>query len=178
MTPVDVKLAFETGSAGLTLVSQLLSFLRQSAKEEHPLHTMSEVIAQLPAAAYALSKELVTQCEALRQAFIEHKIDINKTIEELEDDHWWWFSGKYKLVQGFLAHTQALSDIVGSNIDDFIAVARCRDRIDIVANAFADAKERKRAIDGIIRRDIPVEKILEQMVGMAAELRDGVQKFV
>lgn len=178
MALAETKLALEAGTAGLTLVSQLLSMIRQARQSGQADPQMSELLAQLPGAAYSLAKELVSECEALKQAFIDAKIDTKLTIAALEKEHWWWFGGKYKLVRRFHSHANALSNIAGHAIDDFIAVARCRDQIGLVVDAFENAKKDKEKIENIINRDTPVEHILDELIGSARRLRDDVQKFV
>ena len=177
MSPAETKLALEAGTAGLTLVSQLISMVRQAKQKDEPEPGLAELMARLPAAAFSLSKNLVRECEALKKAFIEEQVDMKKTIAELESDHWWWFSGKYKLVQGFQSYAYALSNVSGHAIDDFIAVARCRDQIGIVAGAFEEARKLKEEIDSIVRRDVPVEAILDGLIGLARRLRDDAQKL-
>jgi hypothetical protein len=154
-----------------------VSFVRQSKQRGEPEPGMAELVARLPGVAFSLAKQLLAQCEALKQRFIDEGIDTSKTIEELEKEHWWWFGGKYKTVRGFHSLCNALSNIAGSHIDDFIAVARCRDQIELVVGGFAEAKELKNHIDQIVRRDVPVGKIIDDLIVLARHLRDEVQIF-
>ncbi|TCU21823.1 hypothetical protein EV130_110167 [Rhizobium azibense] len=178
MAIAETKLAIEAGVAGISLVSQLMSLIKQARASDQTDPQMAEILAQLPAAAFSLAKDLLGECEALKQAFIDAKIDTKYTIAELEDKHWWWFGGKYKLVQRFLSCSNALSDIAGHAIDDFIAVARCRDQIKLVTEAFIEARKSKEEVEAVINRETPVGEILDKLIGLSRQLRDDVQKLL
>ena len=178
MTGAELKVAFEAGVAGLSLLAQLASFLKEAEDKGTPVKDLSEVIAHLPGHAYSISKDIIRHCEEIKQTFIAEKIDIDKTIAQLEKNHWIWGTNKYDLVRDFVEHMSALSNIIGHNIDGFIAVARCRDQIGLVADGFGNAKERKDAIDTIVNRDTPVRKILDDMASWARQLRDEIQKYI
>lgn len=178
MTVAETKLALEAGTAGLTLVAQLLSVIRQARESGYADPEMAELLAALPGATFSVAKDLVSECEALRQAFIDAGIDMTKTVSQLQAENNWWFTGKYKLVRRFLCQCNALSNLAGHAIDDFIAVARCRDQISLVTKAFDDARKKKEEIDDLILPDVPVEVILKNLISFARGLRDEVQKFV
>ncbi|MGQ4878900.1 hypothetical protein ACOJCM_10065 [Billgrantia sp. LNSP4103-1] len=178
MTPVDLKLALEAGTAGLTLLSQFSELMKEADRNNSPVKEMAELIAYFPGEAFSLSKELLRHCEMLKQTFIAEGVDLTKTIAELEADHTWFFTGKYKLVKNFLPYVNGMSNIISHNIDDFIAVARCQDKIHLVSEGFANAKEQKDEIEKIIRRDIPVGAVLDAMIGWSSDIKDEVQKIV
>lgn len=177
MTSADTKLAFEAGTAGLSLLNQLISMIRQARANGEPEPKIAEVLKRLPAAAFRLSRNLVDECEALRQSYLDAKVDITKTISELEREHWFWFGQKYRLVQGLRSSANALSTVAGQAIDDFMAIARCQDRIDLVAAAFENARKQKEEIESIVTRDVPVEEILKKLTSLARSLRDEVERM-
>jgi len=177
MTGVEGKIAMEAGTAGLNLLTNLVSLIH-AAKESGKDVGLAEIMAKLPAETFELSKDLIREAQQLKQDFLDNGVSLDKTIDELQSDYGWWRFGKHKLFRKFEARANAITDNLGHFLDDFLAVARCAEIEELVAESFHNAQGRQQEIDSINRRETPIGEVLEKMIGHAQQLRDEVQTLI
>jgi hypothetical protein len=132
---------------------------------------LSELLAKLRTQAVMVSNGLVAEIEGLRQKFHENKLDLDRSVNELQaDSHWWqYFTEGYDLVRGFETRATALSNNVGQFMGDFVALARCMDSTALVADAFRNVQDRQRELEAVIRRDVPVRSIFDKLLQHARQ---------
>ena len=179
MAFVETKLALEAGTAAINLISSLIGLIEKAKEQDDggANQSIAEILAKLPAEAIKLSKELLSRAEYAKQLFIDTGIPLDKSISDLEKDYWFWFSDSYKIVREIHAYSNALCTSIGHAIDDFIAIAKCGGQLELVSGAFAESREKQNMIDGIVKRDIPIGEILDQMISFARQLRNDVQEL-
>lgn len=177
MAIAEGKLALEAGTAGLTLLSSLIS-LMQTARKEGKDVGLAEIMAKLPGQTFELSKDLIRETQKIKQDFLDASIPLDKSIDELQSDYGWWRFGKHKLLRRFESRSNAIANDLGHFLDDFLAVANCTGTEELVALSFSNAKGRQHEIDSINRREAYVGDVFDQMIGHAGHLRDEVQSLI
>lgn len=177
MTFAEGKLALEAGTAGLTLLSSVISLIKTAKDHGHDVG-FSEIMAKMPGETFELSKELLREVQKLKQEFLDAGVPLDMTIDELQSDFGWWHVGKHRLFRKFEARANAISDNLGHFLDDFLFVANCSQSEELVSQSFANTKERQHGIDSINRRETPVGDVMDKMIGHAEHLRDEVQALI
>ena len=142
MAVAEGKLALETGKAGLTLLTSLVSLIK-AAQEQGEDVDFAEIMARMPAEVFALSKELLREVEKLKQDFLDSNVPLDKSIDQLQSEFGWWRFGKHRLFRKFEGRANGISDSLGHFLDDFLSVANCAGTEKDVAKSFAESRGRQ-----------------------------------
>lgn len=86
MALAEGRLALDTGTAGLNLMTAVLTLMTTSKAQGRDDPSFAGITAQVPGQVFALSKELLKSCEELRQDFLNAGASLDLSIEQLQAD--------------------------------------------------------------------------------------------
>lgn len=69
MSWIEGKLALDSGTAGLNLITSLLSLIKTAKDQGHDNAGLAQIMAQMPPQVFNLSVDLLHECEQLKQDF-------------------------------------------------------------------------------------------------------------
>jgi hypothetical protein len=167
---IEGKAALEGAKAGLSLLENVVQFVRK-AREEGKRVAIADILQRMPSDAFGIAGELVTAIEQLKQEFLSNKIDLKKTIDQLQAETYWWKSKKYRLVRSFEAKINSLVTASSHLVEDFVAVANCREADELVASSFGDGMKIQSALSGIVDANRPVGDIFDDLLKYARRIR-------
>ena len=176
-TGMEPKLILETAGAGISLANTLVKLiLEHRARGEGRDPRLSELLAIIPGEALKVANQLVEEIEDFRQKLLDRKIDIDRSITQIQSDRGWWqyLTEGSRLIRNFEARVTTLNNDVGRFMGDFVALAKCMDDAGSIADAFGQSADLTAEIEAIIRRDVPLRKILDELLRQARSLRDAL----
>lgn len=173
---IDASLALGTAKSGISLLDTILQIVKNSQKEGKRL-AIAEVLQKMPPEAYGIASAIVREIEALKNEFQKAGISLDKSIESLQAEKHWWFSKKYRLVRDFDGRIGALINASGQLLQDFVALANCREADDLIAASFGDATKVQTELEAINTGKQPVGKVFEGLLAHARRVRDDLGKL-
>ena len=177
---IETKAALDGAVASLSILDNIINLVRD-AKAKGARLSIADIMEKMPSEAFTLAGQIVTKVESLHEKLLQAKVDLGKTISQLEADTDWWRFKKYRLVRAFEAEMTGIARSVGHLFADAVAIAHCRKADRAIAKSFSDTSKQQEQLDGIVRRSVPVGKIISEMLQHArrirGELGDMIQAF-
>jgi hypothetical protein len=164
-----------TTTGGLTLLNALVKIYQdhKADPKQYP-PALAELIAALPAMALKLTGELTAEVEKLRHDCYKVGIDLKLTFDELQEQTSFYHPWKRHLLKVFQSRVEGIVGEISIFFDDFVAVANCCDRPEVLSRSFAQSKEQKIALRKATAVDLPLGMILENLQKHAEDLRAEV----
>ena len=147
---IETGIALEGAAASLSLLEHLIELIR-TARAEGKRLTVADVLERLPSEGSSVAAEIIDYLEKLETALIKANVDLAKTSKELQSDRGWFFQKKYKLIDKFDLNIRAKFLEANHLLEDFVAVAHCREAEDLVASTFAQANEAGKDLESSLR---------------------------
>lgn len=160
-------------SGSLTLLNTIVKLAQEHNKnpDAHP-PSLADVIASLPGEAQKLTGEIIAQVQAFRDELLKAGIDPKLTLDDLQEQTWFYQRRRRKILKMFQARAEAIAAEISILFDDVVSVADCADRLHIVARSFeASRAEKQRLRDGT-KDGLPVGEILDNLIGHAEHVRE------
>lgn len=107
----DPGTMFGGAAASLSLLDNLIKLIRNAQRDETPF-TVADVIQKLPVEAFGLARIFESQIDSLELAFRDHNINLERTIEQLEEDYDYWHFRKYRLIRSFEPRVRGLTQAI------------------------------------------------------------------
>jgi len=167
---IEGKMALDGATAGLNLLAALLAIAKEAKKKGSPL-AIADVLERMPAEAYTLAGQLVHEIETLKQSLLDHKVDITKSIDQLEDDVGWWRLRQWRAIRAAGPKINAITTGFSGFLDDVVAIAQCREAEDVIATSYGLALTQKKALREKVRANLPLGSVLDTLRDEAEKLR-------
>lgn len=162
---MDITTMLGTGTAAITFAEKFMELAEKSKNEPEPT-TFTEIIN-------SLKTDAITSCRAISQELRNMKgelrvsgIDPDKTIDQLYGDlKWYNFITRSKLRK----HERKFYEVYQSLamfIDDATSVLICSGSTETLSDSFKKSQERKKQLDVLVNSDVPVIKIVDEILGM------------
>ncbi len=173
---IDGKVAAEGATAGLELLNRLVKMLDEAKSKGSPI-ALSKVIAEMPVAAHDLAQQYLTEIEKLEGAFDGD--ELRKKLSELESERRWWQLKRYVVLRRFRPKITAIVNQLETLLDDFVAVAHCKEAENVIADAFRDsnAKVAKMRADTDLDTK-PLGEVLKNLHEHARGLKIDLDKIM
>jgi hypothetical protein len=164
--------ALGTVGGGLTLLNSMVKIYQDHKKnpKSYP-PAMAELIAALPAMALKLTGEFIAEIEKLRRDCLTVGIDLNLTHDQLQEATSFYQRSRRKLLKDFQTRVEGIVGVISIFFDDFVAVANCCDKLDVLSRSFADSRKQKIALRKGTTPDLPLGTILDNLQKHAEDLR-------
>lgn len=179
---IDGVLIGKASVETLSLFHTLIEMMEAAEKEGHAL-SLEQVMAELPPNALKLANAFVADLKELKQQFEEaFKTDpkaLDKSLSELQRETWWWRLKRYKLLRNFSPTIEANKTSLGLMLGDFVALANCRERDELVAQAFEMSEGIKAGLAA--RCDLAkfsVRTVLQNLIDDAESVCGRLRKMV
>jgi hypothetical protein len=168
--PLTVGAALSAAGSSVGLLNNIVAFVKAAEKAKQDPR-LADVLARIPAEAFILAGQYVTQVQDLRSSLIKADIDLSKTQRELLLSTSKWHFGQRRLLSKFSANTDALEVQLSRFMDDALSVADCCGDDDFVIQSFADAEELRIVLHRETDPSLPVGDILKALEGRARDMR-------
>lgn len=165
--PIDPNTAISGIASGLKLLDSMVHMIQQARDEGHEI-SMSEIVGSLPNEARVLARRIRESCKEFQSEF-DGK-DLNKTVDELQKDYWFWQKKRYRLVRYFNNQVRTLGDAINDLYMDFVAIAHCKEAENIIAKSFQELDPQRKEIEGLVNSKATVKEILDKLMEHAWKL--------
>ena len=160
---MEISMIFGAATSAITLAEKIEGLVEKS-KTEQEVTSFIALIRSLETEALALCGDISKELRKMKTDFLQSGIDTTKTINQLYDDlKWYNFVTKSNLrkhEQKFYAVYQTLAAF----IDDAEAVLICSQKPQLLSDPYKEALAQKRKLDGFINSDLPINKIIDEMM--------------
>jgi hypothetical protein len=162
---MDIMTILSTGTTAITFAEKFMELAEKSKNEPEPT-SFTEIINSLKTDAITSCREISQELRNMKTELRASGIDPEKTIGQLYDDlKWYDFLTKSKLKK----HERKFYEIYQSLamfIDDATSVLICSGSTQTLSESFKKSQEKKQQLDVLVNSDVPIIKIIDEMLGM------------
>jgi len=175
---IDGKIIGEGSVAGLQLLNSLIEICRTAKKEGKRL-AVADVIEKLPAEAFELAGQFVSEIDKLRTEFSNIDPTRKKTIDELQSENRFWQFKTYKILRNFRPKVTSLTNQISMFLDDIIAIAHCKEAEGLIADSFKRSVKKRNKLEADADfTKFPVCVVLDNLRNHAQQLRTELHEMI
>lgn len=166
MVTVDFDIFGKVVQAGAAFIP-----FAKAAKEKELHFDAVQIVAEMATKAISLSYEYEEKVKALKTDLIKGGAPLGDPLPVFVGTPKFWMRQQEKVLRNARIDVDKIEKQLSAFTDDLVAIARCKKAYTVIADSFQEAEEYKKRIRKDFAPDLPLGKVLDNMLEHAGKFR-------